>query len=165
MFRQRASALKREREIEDCSKSVGSTIGSGSVQGPVGILDETAGGIFTVHTTRLRAEAIKRSQAAGGGEVKDRSVVVGAADLRYAIQVAVGGLNERCLQIVAVCTTAFGASVVNDSQRAARSDFENRSSAVGPADDRGSVEVPAAGWTSPVWGNSPSGQPPVEQKL
>jgi hypothetical protein len=93
----------------------------------------------------LRAKAVERSQRAARSDLEDRPTVVSPTYLHDSVQVSVFGLDQRCVQVVAVGTAALGASAIKRRQRATQSKLEDNSGAVRPTRNRGSVQIPVAG--------------------
>jgi hypothetical protein len=84
------------------------------------------------------------------GEAKDGAVTVGTTVIGCPVEDAIGGLEQPCPRIRAVCTVGQRAEVVEGGQGAARSDFEDGASAVSAATPCHPIQVPIGSLDQPA---------------
>jgi hypothetical protein len=65
------------------------------VERPIGVLDQRRRGVGSVRATGLRAKPVKSRQRTTWGDLEDRPIVVGPPIVRCALEVTIGGLDQR----------------------------------------------------------------------
>src|ERR1035438_8742123 len=105
------------------------------VEIPICALDQRRGWVPAVRATFALcgwgAKTVYRRQHSAESDFEDRPRMPRPAIERCPIEVAIGGLHQRCRRLIAVRATGapLGAEAVQRRERAARSDFENRPTA------------------------------------
>lgn len=129
-FNLRNHAVGLRGDAKNRAIAVNPAIGAGSVQVPIRCLNQRGSRILAIRANRLRAKAVQRRQCAAESNFEDRPAAVGTTHLHNSVQVAVFGLDQSGIQVVAIGTAALWADVVECGQRAAQGKFKDSSRVV-----------------------------------
>jgi hypothetical protein len=109
-------------QIVDRAKVVGPAIERGSVERSICVLEQTPVGLVAGRGD----EGVQKRKCTGWRDFEDRPGGVGSANQAGAVEVAIGGKNQRPSGFEAIVRSL---EAVERGQRAARGDLEYRSSA------------------------------------